>query len=641
MVSEANSPRKWSFIVILFIAINSIVGTGIFFLPAVGAREAGLFAIVSWAIMGLIAIYYSTIFGELVSRYPKEGGVYEYAKAAFGFFPSFILGWVTIISANITIAMLMVGAIKYVGPALSNLVVIGISVFFILAFNLMAFKGMKTSKVMLLTFSGFTLLAILGILIPGLINFNPANFTGWLSHTSFVGLNLSAGGVFGGLVIIFGTIFFIAETFFGWETATFLAEEVENPKRVMPRALVRGTIIISVLSLLFVIASKSILHWSVLATSEAPLTALATAVYGSAAGPFYSILVYLAIIGSVAGWIVASPNLLVALAKDKLFVSHFADKHKKNNTPYKAIIFQAIVTSAIVVVGAGNYEKLLHLLVPMVLVLYASVVLSLIFIRKKHPSFDGYKAPGGKIGPWFLISFSVVLLLMWARNATNALEVIGIIGSFIILGIPVYLLMNFYHNPKASITFQNKTLELSKILERLFLPRRIRRKLLERIEPHHKVLFLGAGSGLLVKEIPFSEENIIIVEHSEKLVAYLQKRFPKSEVLFDEHLISRTHPEIKEAHVVLSIGMLSLLRDLPDYLRQIKTLVPENATIRFFEYIDLYKFIPNNDLLKDLPALKQIFSENGFQVKIDKVKGLLWNYLIIEGIRTDEDIAYF
>src|SRR6056297_3291120 len=132
----------------------------------------------------------------------------------------------------------------------------------------------------------------------------------------------------------------------------------------MPKAMVKGTIIIAITSVLFVIASKSIIHWSVLGASITPLADLASAVYGPWIVPVYSILVYLAIVGSVAGWIVAAPNLLVALAKDKLFIPSFAKPHKKNGTPYKAIIFQTIITSILVLIGAGSYETLLHLLVP-------------------------------------------------------------------------------------------------------------------------------------------------------------------------------------------------------------------------------------------------------------------------------------
>ena len=97
-----------SYKAILLITINSIVGTGIFFLPAVGARIAGPASILSWVVLSFVGIYIAMCFGELTSMYPEAGGVYEFCKQAYGKFLSFIIGWATLIAANITISMLVV-----------------------------------------------------------------------------------------------------------------------------------------------------------------------------------------------------------------------------------------------------------------------------------------------------------------------------------------------------------------------------------------------------------------------------------------------------------------------------------------------------------------------------------------------------
>lgn len=630
------SGSKLSYPAILLISINSIMGTGIYFLPSVGAQKAGLFAIFSWIIMGFIALYYSTIFGELVSRYPKEGGVYEYAKEAFGFFPSFLLGWISLIAANITIAMLMVGAIKYIAPFLSNFAISVLGVLFIIIFNFIAFKGLKTGKVMLLTFAGITLSAVFGIIVPGLLNFNMSNFTDWTSHAAFSSLDAGLGGFLSGSLIVITTIFFISETFFGWETTTFLAEQVDNPKRVMPRAFVNGTLIIFIIAVLFVITAQSILHWSQLAEASAPLAAIASNIYGPGAVPIYSILVYLAIIGSVAGWIVAAPNLLVALAKDRLFIPSFAKLHSKNKTPHHAILFQTIVTSLLVFVGAGSYETLLHLLVPLLLIMYVSVVFSLILIRRKHPSFDGYKAPGGTWGPIVLVLITFSLIGLWVVNEPGALQTLSLIGSFILIGIPVFLMMNFHYNPHATLTFHNKTAELSRLLERLFLPRRIRKRMYAGISSRNEILFLGVGSGLLLKESPVPSDHCSVIEHSETLFRKLSSRFPSVNVIHDEHGISRVHPSIAHADVVISVGLLSHVSHLPSFLDHVADVLPDNGIIRFVDYADFYGVIPNS--LPSRKELSEMFRDAGFSVRVKKIKGLLWSYLIIEGIKSDSGI---
>lgn len=637
---------KLGFFPILLITINSIMGTGIFFLPAVGARELGLFSIVSWIIMSLVAIYYSMIFAELIGMYPREGGVYEYAKEAFGTFPSFLLGWMTLIAANVTIAMLVVGAILYLNPVIPSFILVLVSILFICIFNYMAFKGLKTGAVMLMAFAMITLLSVLGIMIPGLLHFNTANFTGWFSHAAVSGLSFPADS-FSFVGIIFVGIFLISETFFGWETATFLAEKVKNPRKVMPRVMILATVLIAIFAVLFVIASISILGTTVLGASVAPLSDLAVAVYGSSALSMFRIFVYLAIIGSVAGWIVSSPNLIVALAKDKLFIPQLSVLHKKNGTPYKAIIFQAIFTSFLVILGAGSYETLLHLLVPLVLVLYSSVVVALLVIRHKHKDVERpFTAPGGSWGPILLIMFTLSLIVMWTIHSHGALSVLALLFSFILFGVPLYLLLLFYYNPDATLRFKNQTAVFAFFLERFFFPDRIQKEfMLNGLVTDMVVLELGASSGLISRRINRkSPKKHIIIEQSPSLKPYILKRLGRdNEVIFihDEHMGSRIHPHVKYADEVFSFGILSDLHDEEIYLKQLASIMPEHGRIHFVDYVDIYKIIPNKEFLADIEKLKSVFHKAGFAISVTKKKGFLWNYLIINGIKTRDKGAVF
>src|SRR3989344_7789458 len=101
---------------LLILTINAILGTGIFFLPAIGAQYSGTSSIFSWAIMSFVAIAISLYFAELISMFPKSGGAYEFVKNAFGKSHGFLFGWISWIVANITIAMLIVGSILYIMP---------------------------------------------------------------------------------------------------------------------------------------------------------------------------------------------------------------------------------------------------------------------------------------------------------------------------------------------------------------------------------------------------------------------------------------------------------------------------------------------------------------------------------------------
>ena len=108
--------RALGFGTILFLAITSIMGTGMFFGAAIGASYSGNASILSWAIISIIAIYISVFFGELVAMFPKAGGVYEFSKHAYGRFISFLMGWLAWIVGRLTTALLIVAAIDYLIP---------------------------------------------------------------------------------------------------------------------------------------------------------------------------------------------------------------------------------------------------------------------------------------------------------------------------------------------------------------------------------------------------------------------------------------------------------------------------------------------------------------------------------------------
>ena len=181
--------------------------------------------------------------------------------------------------------------------------------FLILIFNFMAYKGLKTGVYVLVTFSLITLASVTAIIIPGFFRFNPSYYSPFIVFPT---------------LSIFLAIFFIAETFFGWESAIFLAAETKNPKKIMPKALIYGTIIISLFAFLLAFTSMGVIPWQEFAESVAPIRDLGSVYFGTAGGIIFSLLIFVSIIGAVACWVVTTPRLLMALAEDKLFFVHFA-----------------------------------------------------------------------------------------------------------------------------------------------------------------------------------------------------------------------------------------------------------------------------------------------------------------------------
>lgn len=631
MVEKKHELKKvLSYKAILLITINSIMGTGIFFLPAIGAGSAGPASIVSWVIMAVIAIYVSMCFAELTSMFPKSGGVYEFCKQAYGRFWSFIIGWATIVAGNVTIAMLVVGAIHYLLPVEAPLIKIAISLLFIFIFNFIAYKGMETSATMLVAFAFITLATILSLIIPGFFTVSLENFT------PFFVFPVSA---------ILVTVFLIAETFFGWETATFLAAETKDGEKVMPKALVISTLIIAGLCLLFVFTSLGSINWQIFGMSSAPLSDLGRVHYGNLGVSIFTIAVYLAIIGSVAGWIVSAPRLILAMAEDKLFLTQFAKIHPKNNTPYKAIILQAIITTVLVIVGAGSYETLLHLLVPIVLVMYAAVLLTILILRKKKPDAKRYfRVPFAKVGVSATILFFMFLIYMWATHTPGAFHILMMAFSIVLLGIPIYFLLEMYYNPKIIIKVNDALSFLAYLTERITLPVSVRKeilRLLGDVKGKH-VLEYGCGVGTLTMHLAEEvgkEGKVFATDESKHSLAILKKRLDKKGHTHVFHLQDRPnkiHPKVPKIDAVVSAGMIGYVQQEERVLCDLNKRLRKGSKIVFLDYDKFFEVIPNIEWLSNDKKIKEIFGKCGFRVDVKRKRGVAWQYIFIHGEKVKE-----
>ncbi len=630
MAEKPGLKRVLSFRTILLITISSIMGTGIFFLPATGAAHAGPASLLSWIAMSLVAIYISMCFAELTSMFPTAGGVYEFCKQAYGRFPSFIIGWITILAGNITIAMLIVGGIQYLLPIPIPFFKTALSLMFVFIFNYIAYKGMKTSAVMLVTFSCITIATPIVLILMGFGHFNPANLTPFF--------------VFPASSILI-TTFLIAETFFGWESATFLAAETKDGEKVMPKALIIGTICIAVLALLLVLTSLGTIPWQEFGQSASPLSDLGQAYFGRMGLDIFTILVYISIIGSVAAWIVSAPRLLLSMAEDRLFLPQFAKIHPKYSTPYKAIMFQAVLTTILVILGSGSYQTLLSLLVPMVLVMYTFVLLSLVILRYKQPYRKRwFRAPLGKIGPILVVLFMLFLLVMWAIETGGALRLILLGLSMIAVGFPLYLLLQLYYNPTTVIAVNDLLAYVALFTERINLPKKVRKELIALLGDlkDKSVLEYGCSVGtltLLLAEEVKPKGRVYATNESERQMKITQRRMDKKghthvRVLKDKQ--HRIHPKVPQIDTVVSVGMIGSIEKEAEILQQLNTRLRKGARIVLLDYDKFYDVIPNIEWLSEDSRIKSIFRKCGFDVDVIRKQGIAWQYIYIFGRKVRE-----
>ena len=626
-----------SYKVILFITINSIIGSGMFFLPAIAARIAGPASIISWAVLSLVAIYTAMIFSEMVTMYPRAGGIYEFCKHAYGTFWSFLIGWIAWIVGNVTAAMLIVGAIQYLLPENTPFCLVlkaGISIFWVIIFNMMAYRGMKTSSFMLVTFSIITISIILVLIVPGFFFADPSNMDPFFTFQSPLE-NVTA-------VVL--AIFFISEAFFGLESVLFLAEETKNPRKVFPKALLNASIIIALLTMVLVTVSLLVVPAETFGSQNAPFAYMAWKMFGPTFSQVIIIGTYLVIIGAAAGWIVSGPRLVLSLTRDKLFPPKFGELHPIYESPYNAIIFQAVVTSILIVVGFSGkgYETLLSILVPLVLVMISASIMAVLILRIRKPDVERpYKVPFPYVGPILVVFYHIVLVGMWLTHEPEAVSILFLGISIVLVGIPIYFFLQFQYNPSSVSRVHDALAYVTYLTERMVVPSSVRRKALENLGDLRSKTLLEYGCSVGTFTVSLAEEvgpygKVYATDLSKRRleiakIRVLKAGFMHVTAIYDDEHMRRVHPNVPEVDCVTSVAALGNITRVDHVLSDMNRRMDVGGPVCFVEYDKFFHVISNINWLADDSMIKHIFRRNGFLVNVERVGGIFWQTVYIFG----------
>jgi ubiquinone/menaquinone biosynthesis C-methylase UbiE len=337
------------------------------------------------------------------------------------------------------------------------------------------------------------------------------------------------------------------------------------------------------------------------------------------------------------------------MARDKVFIAQLAAVHPKRRTPYKAIIFQAIVSIIIIIIAFGQYKVLLSLFTPLALIMYILVLLIVSILRYRLPDLRRvFKVPLGKIGPILVAALYTAVVGIWLALEPGAFNLFKIILSLVFFGIPLYMVVIFFYNPDAIVGVSNYMARLTLLTENIILPRKTRKQIVElfRDLDGKVVLEYGAGVGTLtlhLAEAVGSKGKIYATDLSKKKINLLTQRLLKKGishviVVHDEHQVNRVHPSIQGVDIIFSVGMMSYMQDFMKILKEMNRLLPDGGRICFVEYVNFFRFLPDAEWISDPKKLQEFFRQAGFAVQIEKKKGFLWNYLFVYGIKSEHDV---
>lgn len=402
-----------------------MIGGGILFTPpqvAAAVPNPYLFLGI-WVAGGLLAFAGAMAYAELAALRPRAGGEYVYLRAAFGKLAAFLTGWTSFVAGfSGAIAASAVVLAFYVGrfiPAANDstpLFVIPLP-FVPLTFSRQAFVALAAIGLMAWIHlrgvgPGRLVMNILaGLKVSALLIFIALGLTLGAGSTS--NLVQSSGAVAGGAWLL--ALIPVMFTYAGWNAAAYVAEEIHEPGRNVPRALALGTLAVVAIYFLLNLLFLYVLPVDALAKVQGSvLDVVADRLLGVRAGDIMGIVSIVSIAASISAMTFAGPRVYYAMARDGLFFRGAAKVHPKYQTPATSIVAQAVWSGLLVLSGGANA---LTTYTGFAVVLFAGfAVLSLFVLRQQEPNAPRpFSAWGYPLAPaiFTVASLAIVLNALW------------------------------------------------------------------------------------------------------------------------------------------------------------------------------------------------------------------------------------
>jgi APA family basic amino acid/polyamine antiporter len=430
------------------VVVSNVIGSGILVMPAIVAIIAPHpWAMIGiWAFGGLLALAGAMAYAELATLRPRSGGEYVYLREAFGPLAAFLTGWTSFVAGfSGAIAVTSVTFAVYLGR------------FFPAAGDTTPFFSIPLGGLLTISLSPQSLIALLMIVAMSAIHtigLGPGrgvqNALAAIKFTALI-VFVIAGLMFGNgswdhfqggasvppsawLMALIPVMF----TYSGWNAAAYIAEEIKDPGRNLPRALALGTV-----SVVIAFVLMNIVYIYALSVPEMQETKLrvvdaaADRLFGATAGNLLSVVTLLIAAGSVSAMVFAGPRVYFAMARDGLFLPQAARVHPTYRTPAFAIIAQAVWSCLLVI--SGTFQQLVNY-TGFAVLLFASIAVSALFVlRRRFPDEPRpFSTWGYPVAPTlFVIAGFAGVINAFQREPWPSVAGVAIIA----VGVPLYYLV--------------------------------------------------------------------------------------------------------------------------------------------------------------------------------------------------------
>ncbi len=368
--------RRVSLFGVTVYGVGNVLGAGIY---ALIGEVVGITGNLSWLAFVLASITGALTglsYAELSAMYPKSAAEFVYTEEAFKIrILSFLLGWIIIFSGILSAATVALGFANYLAALIgipSIILTVIFAALLIVILSLVNFIGIKASTWTNILFTFIEAAGLILIIIIGIPHFGSVNY-----------LELPIGSSF---TVVFSAVALIFFAYIGFEDIANIAEEVKNPTKNLPKAIIYSIIITTVLYCLTAISIVSILPYSEIADSPAPLNAVTTAVLGPIGGIIMSFIALFATANTVLIMMIVTSRMMYGMARDKALPEGLSKISPKYRTPALAVLITMILT--MVPLFLGDISIIANATVFGVLITFFLVNLSLIALRRKKPDLE-------------------------------------------------------------------------------------------------------------------------------------------------------------------------------------------------------------------------------------------------------------
>jgi APA family basic amino acid/polyamine antiporter len=410
------------------IVMGGIIGSGIFMNPSVVALQVHTpFLILgAWVLGGLFALAAAFIWAELAALRPDVGGQYAYLREAFHPGVAFLYGWVLLLviqtggmaAVAVTFARYFV-ELTYLPISTKLLAALVLATLTVI--NCLGVRAGSTvqSILMVLKILAIAMLVVCGFLFAA----RSTNPSGVLDRPASLDLLTAFGAAMVPVIFAYG----------GWQTATFIAGEIKEPRKNLPRGLIYGVSGVVLLYLAANVVYISVLGTNALAASSAPASDVMRSAFGGVGARVIAAGIAISTAGFLSQSMLTAPRVYFAMAQDGVFFKSVATVHPGTRAPVVAIGLQGVL--AIIIALLGTYDVILNYVVSVDSIFFG-LTACCIFIFRRREAVAVTRVPGHPVTTILFIAICwLVALNTIYRYPKNTLIGIGIMFT----GILVYM----------------------------------------------------------------------------------------------------------------------------------------------------------------------------------------------------------